>query len=635
LQGFSLRRTNEYLVNDVLYCGTYQPVNKSTPRMRKLLLLFSFTLLAAIDAGAQCAAAFTFAQVPTGNQLLNVQFTNTTYYGTFLTGQIATATINYGDGNSATGVAIPDHNYPSPGTYTVGLRITRQDSATGTVVCTDSTTQMVTVSYPACGSTIGVTGALGSRTFTATTPAGTTGMTYSWNYGDGSPAGNGSPVSHSYATSGIYTITLTATAGSPTNCTYTNSISIYISVPPPPLVCATLNTSFTFGVSGNVATFNNTSTLKPPPYISAATWNYGDGNTGAGFNTPPHTYLAPGIYTVKLVMHWHDSLSITNCKDSTTRQVTVTTIPTTNVISGTVNYSGPGISASYFKIWLIKYDTATNMLYAVDSQVTANTLNAYYAFGGKPAGSYRVKAAMYSTAAVSTTSIVPTYHDSSVYWGTASVINHTGAASINKNINMRVGGIGTGPGFIGGNVSLGANKGAANGVPNQLVFLRNSITNVVRIAYTDVNGDYLFSNIPIGPYSIYPEEMNYTTIPVTPIVLTNTLPYTYVINFNKDDVKHSIAPRSLGTQPLSLAVPQLSVSPNPASGAINISWGSLNARGADIIITNITGKKIMQTPVTSPSASGQIIDIANLAPGVYFVQGTAGLSGTPIKVVIQ
>ena len=603
--------------------------------MRKLLLLFSLTVVAAINAGAQCSAGFTFAQSATGNQLLNVNFTNTTYYGPMLTGQIQTATINYGDGNTGYGVAIPSHNYPSPGSYTVGLRITRQDSATGTIVCTDTTTQVVTVAYTRCATSIGVSGALGSRTFTATTPAGTTGMSYSWNFGDGSPAGSGSPVSHSYTTSGVYTITLTATGATPNACTYVNSITIYISVPPPPLVCATLNKSFTTGVVGNVATFNNTSTFLASPYINAATWDYGDGFTGAGFNTPPHTYTAPGIYTVKLVMDWHDSALTTRCKDSTTRTIAITTIPTTNVISGTVFYNGVGIAASYFKVWLIKFDSATNMLYAVDSQVTANTANPYYAFGNKPAGSYRVKAAMYSTASVSTSSIVPTYHDSSAYWGVANVINHVGGASVNKDIHMVVGGIGTGSGFIGGNVSLGANKGTSNGVLNQLVFLRNATEQVVRIAYTDVNGDYLFSNIPLGPYSIYPEEMNYSTIPVTPIVLTGNYPYTYVVNFNKDDAKHSIAPRTLGTGSLSLAVPQLSVSPNPASHVLNVSWGSMNARGAEIIITNITGRKVMQTAVTTPGASGQSINIGSLAPGMYFVHGTAGLSGAPIKVVVQ
>lgn len=49
--------------------------------------------------------------------------------------------------------------------------------------------------------------------FTATV-AGGSGVTYAWDFGDGSPAESGNPVSHSYATAGLYQVNVTATNSS-------------------------------------------------------------------------------------------------------------------------------------------------------------------------------------------------------------------------------------------------------------------------------------------------------------------------------------------------------------------------------------------------------------------------------------
>ncbi len=607
--------------------------------MKKLLLLFSLLLSAGI-AGAQCIASLSATQAPSGNNLLRFTFTNSSYYGLPFSGQLKSYDVYYGDGAVSYGVpgtTVPAHIYAAPGTYTVGFRMRSYDSASGLTVCTDSVGILVTASYPACGSTISVTSSGATRTFTATNPAGTTGITYSWNYGDGF-TGTGSPASHTYAASGTYTVTLTATAGSgPSACTYTNTISVVVYIPPPALNCGTLSANFVFSVSGAIASFTNSSSIATPTssYQSTATWNYGDGTVGAGFNTPPHTYAAPGVYSVKLVMIWRDSLFTTSCRDSITKVVTITSVPSpANIISGNIFYDSTG-GMKYFKVYLIKYDSATTTLSAVDSLITGNTSSPYYSFGSKPAGSYRTKAAEW-TGTTFGTGFIPTYHDSSLYWNLASVINHTGGSTLNRRIWMKKGTPTTGVGFIGGNVSLGANKGAAGGVYNLLVYLRDANMRVIQAAFTDASGNYSFSNLPMAPYSVWPELMNYATIPVTPIVLNATNPSKTAIDFNLDDAKRNIAPRGMLAVCNCIADRSITVSPIPANGKITISWSSLtSASEAQFSIVSLTGNVVGKSPVVHGANGSVDMALGNLSSGVYFVHGSGSFAGNVTKLVVQ
>ena len=604
--------------------------------MRKLLLLCSM-LLAGFAAGAQCAASFSSAPAPLNNALLRVQFTNTSSWGLPFSGQTRTAVINYGDGNTASiGTTSPAHTYASPGVYTVGIRIYSIDSVTSTLICTDTFGTTITVSYSSCATSIGLTGSGYNRTFFATTPAGASGMVYTWNFGDGSPTTTGTPASHTYATNGTYTVTLTAVKAS-TSCTYVNTLNVSIYVPPAPLNCSPLKAGFNTSVTANMVSTTNTSAAISSPYKVDFIWRYGDGSTSTSANPLPHAYSATGIYLVTLVATYHDSLFTTQCKDSITKTVAITTIPApSNLISGTVFYDSVTYGINNFKVWLIRFDSTTNLLYAVDSQITANTAFPFYSFSGKAAGSYRTKAAVY-IGSTGGTGIVPTYHDSSSYWNTAKVINHTGGTSLNKHIYMSAGTLPSGPGFIGGNVSLGANKGSGNGAEGMLILIRNASMKIVQATLTDANGDYSFANIPIGSYSIYPEEINYATTPVTPVVITSSNPEDHNVSFNKDVVKRSIAPRAAvgiagGNYSVEAA---LAVFPNPASNMVTISWKGAAESANQFTITSITGNVVARSPFVHGRDGSIDMNISGLAGGVYFVHGTGAMAGSISKLIIR
>src|SRR6266581_4390232 len=132
-----------------------------------------------------------------------------------------------------------------------------------------------------------------SVTFTATTSGGTGPFTFTWTFGDTS-TGTGSPVSHSYATKGMFTVTLTTKDAN----TVTATASHVVSVSGSPLV-----PSFTFTPSsptaGKPVSFSGSATGDTSPYTF--TWTFGDTGTGTGASVS-HTYAAKGSFSVVLTV---------------------------------------------------------------------------------------------------------------------------------------------------------------------------------------------------------------------------------------------------------------------------------------------------------------------------------------------
>lgn len=127
-------------------------------------------------------------------------------------GSIASYAWDFGDGATGTG-ATASHTYAVAGTYTVKLTVTDDKGATGVL------TKPVTVTAPAGPANVAPT-----ASFTTPTPAGLavtfdgTGSVdsdgtiagYAWDFGDGGTA-TGATASHTYATGGTYTVSLTVT----------------------------------------------------------------------------------------------------------------------------------------------------------------------------------------------------------------------------------------------------------------------------------------------------------------------------------------------------------------------------------------------------------------------------------------
>jgi len=111
---------------------------------------------------------------------------------------------------------------------------------------------------------------------------------YTWNFGDGGTAA-GMSASHSYATAGTYTVTLTVRDSGGLSDTDTAVVNV---ANRPPTANAGPDKS---GLPGTAVTLSGSGS-DPDGTVTSYTWNAGDGATGTG-TTITHAYAASGTYT--------------------------------------------------------------------------------------------------------------------------------------------------------------------------------------------------------------------------------------------------------------------------------------------------------------------------------------------------
>ncbi|MBC7935118.1 MAG: PKD domain-containing protein [Rhizobacter sp.] len=200
---------------------------------------------------------------------------------------------NFGDGNTSTLVS-PVHTYATPGTYTVQLTVRNLQTGcshtkTGQVIIADEVADFSASQTEFC--------ARSGAVFTATNryPGGI--INYQWNFGDGGTA-TGQTTTHSYLSSGNYTVTLIITDAA--GCKDTAKLLNYIRVNGP---VANFNAAVPGSCLNTAVNFNDLSTTDGIHPITEWTWNYGDGNT-AILTAPPftHAYAGSGIYNVSLTI---------------------------------------------------------------------------------------------------------------------------------------------------------------------------------------------------------------------------------------------------------------------------------------------------------------------------------------------
>lgn len=159
------------------------------------------------------------------------------------------------------------------------------------------------------------------------------GVTYTWDFGDGSPVSLLANPTHTYQSNGYYNVTLTATSqyGCVQSLTQVVKIRdiVLSAIPDTTDGCIPLGVHFSYMLQ---TTNFATGTLEPYPFsITSFFWDFGDGNTSTA-TTPNHTYATSGTFNGKLII-----TTANGCTDTAIFIIHTGTPPTANFTATPLN----------------------------------------------------------------------------------------------------------------------------------------------------------------------------------------------------------------------------------------------------------------------------------------------------------
>ncbi|MCB0756413.1 MAG: PKD domain-containing protein, partial [Flavobacteriales bacterium] len=263
-----------------------------------------------------------------------------------------------------------------------------------------------------------------------------------WDFGDNTTSTDQNPL-HTYSGSGLYLVCLTI-VNADQSCQQTFCDSVYVG---------------NWGNGGCNASFSSSGPT-PIGYTFSANvqnpninyyWTIDNQFVSSGYqaNAPA---LGNGVHTICLMVI--DSLN--NCSDNQCLTITVGGNNCYGYISGQLYAGSNNQPLDQGVVYLITYDANTNQLTAVDSMVVDS--GNYYFFGPLACGNYLIKAAAYPGSQYYS-NYIPTYYGTSPFWGFAQTVS-LGQANTQVTADIFLIGANNpgGPGFIGGDVTQGANK---------------------------------------------------------------------------------------------------------------------------------------------------------------------------------
>lgn len=269
------------------------------------VLMFGAIICFGFKANAQCTAGYTYT-IDTANDG-DVSFTNTS------TGTGLYYSWDFGDGGYSSLMNPGTYNYASSGTYTACLTVYDSmfvfDSTLGCYNIYCSTYTVINSSSTGtCSASFMPFDSSGYGYFINTSTG--TGLTSTWDFGDGTTATTSGDAIHLYPGPGTYYVCLTISDFSGTCAnTYCDSITISSSG-------GTCNAFFVSNDSLSYTQFYDYSTGSGSLNYF---WDFGDGTNSTTVGDETHVYASAGTYIVCLTI----SDSSSSCSDTYCSSVTV------------------------------------------------------------------------------------------------------------------------------------------------------------------------------------------------------------------------------------------------------------------------------------------------------------------------
>jgi len=366
------------------------------------------------------------------------------------------------------------------------------------------------------------------------------------------------------------------------------------------------NASFTnFGVDSITGEYTFSADVQSPD------WNYlwTANNLVVSSVSILETPLSMGVNEICLTV----TDSVNNCSETECQTVTVNNNSCYGYISGEIYAGSNNQPLNNGVVYLITYDTATNMLDAVHT-IDLGPGNIYQ-FGPLPCGDYMIKAAA-SQSSPYYSDHIPTYHGNSPFWSFAQMLS---LSQVNTQVTADVVLIAAtnpgGPGFIGGDVTQGANKvDPGDPLEGMQVMLFNLSGGAIAYTYTDGNGEFGFSNLAYGTYQVYVEVVGVPTIPAYVTIGPN--------NPSEGDI-HIYATYELvttGIEEFDFDGAISEVYPNPVGDDAWINFNLERGAMVKISILDLTGRTVSTTTRSITSGDDQVrFDVDGLTDGYYFL----------------
>ncbi|MEM7373626.1 MAG: PKD domain-containing protein [Bacteroidota bacterium] len=425
---------------------------------------------------------------------------------------------------------------------------------------------------------------------------------HQWDFGDGNTSSLKDP-SHTYGSFGTYYVCLgiydSLTACDDYIC---DSVTVTGS--------AACNTSFTQTLNGLDAQFTSYSSGSPGTSFSYH-WDFGDGSTST-LEHPSYTYANPGLYSVCLTI----TDTALNCTDTQCKTLIVQHIGTYTVSGFVLTPDSTGVSSA--TVYLIVHDSVAGTLSAIDStQINQDP----YTFVNVSPGTYLIKAALLP-GDPDYASLLPTYLGNELYWNNSSPVVVSNSAVSNQHIFLIQGNNPGGPGFIGGLISQGANKGPGDPIANISVLLRDENQHPISHTLTDANGEYGFSNLALGSYEVHVEIPGKQSI-AWELSLTNDIMSFMSAHFEVGD--STVSPvNTTAIESFSFGK-IIHVYPNPVTDLLHIDLAFQHSGKVNLALINSLGQSVKQQNIMAfPGTETFTLSMKDLSTGIYHLRIASG-----------
>ena len=259
---------------------------------------------------------------------------------------------DFGDGYSSTDQN-PTHTYANFGTYNVFLQVTNANGCTDTITLPVVVYEPPTADFGWNGSCLGL-----PTVFTDSSHSNTVSITdWNWDFGDGSGTSILQNPSYTYASSGLFNVTLIVFDSN--GCSDTITQSVYVSDLPTAdfsntSACAQDSLFFTDLSNGNGSN------------ITSWHWDFDDGNYSTD-QSPAHLFATSGSFNVQLIV-----TTDYGCHDTIVQTIAVDSLPTANFSHTTVCF---GDTTYFTDISLANGGTISNWYWDFGDGNTDNQQN--------------------------------------------------------------------------------------------------------------------------------------------------------------------------------------------------------------------------------------------------------------------